>query len=278
MIRGKDSKLEDEIVSCLAMHGVMTAAEIQAEIRRSSGRGTIQAVHQELRKLMRMDIVFKLHRRYALRMSWVIELIDLSQKMFDQLTKPESVAFALPEPNSFREWAFSTLHHSISFYTQLGLVLMRRSESKQIFESAPHVWYHLAHPHAEGKFLSALKRFSVRYFFAVGNDTPLSRSYQRLTGRETTLKLGQFPLRESLRDAYLIVIDDFIATLRVAPRLKEKIERLFQTTGAPENLSYADLSSIFHEKHTIRLRLERSKEKTRVLRSSFRRFFGSSRS
>ncbi|MCB0323919.1 MAG: hypothetical protein KDD69_10110 [Bdellovibrionales bacterium] len=276
MLLTPEPQLEERIVQLFAVHPSMSALQIQQRLQTPGGtRYTIQAVYQELRKLLRAGVVLKTGERYSIRLGWMVELLDLSQRMYANYFSDPAARELLPEQGRKRTFYFYDMQSLVRFTTHLGLLLYRHSVDRVIFEYAPHLWYHLAHGRSEEQFVHAVKFADCRYYAVVRGDTYLDRSYQQVFGDvQGELFFGRAPKGKEFGDDNLYVAGDYVVKVKLPPLIRSAISALFETTRSGTALSIGAASEVFHQRGKISLTISHNAKEAERLRRLLRRFCG----
>jgi hypothetical protein len=275
MLLQSGEKLEEHIVQALARKPAVTASWLHRSICERYQPYTLQAVYQELRKLQRAGVVVKAKDEYSLRLAWVLEMLELTDAMYEGYMNGESMREVLPGEGKQKTWRFHDLHSLSSFYAQLGLFLLQRSKAPLLLEHVPHVWYHFAHSTSETQFVHALHLSRCNYYFIVRNDTYLDRTYRRyFAGTAGEMSFGKTPFSGKMADAYFMVIDDVQIKLTFDAVLQKRIGELFQDTRSAKDIEVGRINDIFHARARITLTLEHNAAKAAKLRRRFLLFFG----
>ena len=75
--------LDAKLVRELGLEAGQTAQQLRESLSKSSGRYSAQALYKELHKLQREGIVVGMKGSYGLALSWVLELVDFADKVYD---------------------------------------------------------------------------------------------------------------------------------------------------------------------------------------------------
>ena len=270
------SKLEGFIVQALARLPFITANEIQESVIGTYGHCSVQAVYQELRKLEKAGIVGKTRDRYSLRLSWVLDVQEFADVTYDTYLSATPIWGFLPEGTNRVSWKIRSLQGLIPFWTQLLLVLIHESESREFFEWAPHAIFHLVHED-EKRFIRALKSWKTEYYLAVGGNTFLDKSYQEIVvGLPGDLSFGKSPFPDSHK-VYYSLIGEYLITVKLPPTLESSIHTLFRGVKSAKDIDVGVVSGITSRNEKISFTLERNPHKTKRFYGIFSRFFGLSK-
>ncbi len=270
------SKLEGFVVEALARRPFITASQIREGVVDTFGHCSVQAVYQELRKLEKAGIVGKTRDRYSLRLSWVLDVQEFADVTYDTYLSATPIWGFLPEGTDRVAWKIRSLQNLIPFWTQLLLVLIHESESREFFEWAPHAIFHLVHED-EKRFIRALKSWKTEYYLAVGGNTFLDKSYQDIVvGLPGDLSFGKSPFPD-IHKAYYSLIGDYLITVKLPLTLESSIRALFRSVKSASDIDVGVVSGLTSRNEKISVTLERSPSKTKRYYGIFSRFFGISK-
>ncbi len=273
MLGTTSEKLSDKIVRHLAGHPGATARELQRALRIGIRVPTIQAVHQELRKLLRLKVAVRSHERYSLRLGWLLPLSRMCEQALQNATSEAIDLYLLRGARKSQRWEFLSPERLVRFWTELCLRLLAQSKDGLMCEFAEHVWFHLVATE-EMQFLGAMKLEAYKYLLVSSGDTLLDRSYARyLQSPNFHFSTGFSPF-PAKRGDYFTVIGDYIIRAQVAPKTRKTIASLYAKTKSIEPLLMGELYSILNQRGRMVLTLRHDPKTAQLLRRQFLSFFG----
>ena len=99
MLISNRQALQDRVVELLGAAPALTALELQESLGEHARECTLQAVYQELRKLIAAGVVVKTGQHYSLRIAWLLEILAFADKAYLSHLTNATVVELLPEEN-----------------------------------------------------------------------------------------------------------------------------------------------------------------------------------
>jgi hypothetical protein len=273
MLLDTHPKLEDIIVSILAINPGLTPQALHRKIVTKYGQYSMPAIYQELRKLRERAVCVKIGDRFSLRLGWTLEMAALFSQAYTRQVQSIEAAIPLPKEGSRETWKFRNLRYLGQFWTQLILKLCATSADRTCFEWAPHAWFSLSHTHEESQFIRAMRLAGNKYYLIIGSDTALSRSYTSYL----TEDLGEASFAEgpfTKESSYFSQAGNFLVQVDLGDTLVSAIERLFTLPDDDLKATVQGSIDIFEETFNIRLTLYNRSAKAKKVRRAFCDFFG----
>ena len=267
--------LENKILVELSRTPNLTATSIQKRIEKHRRNYTIQAVYQELRKMMSRGTVIKIGDKYSLRVGWVLELVHFVDRMYETTISGGQLSHLLPEDERKKAWNFTSLQELVVFWTQLDLLLLEHAPDGVLFEYVERVWFHLVENALERQFIGALGLKGSQYYLAVGEESALEKSYRKLvSGINAVVVYGQYPFRAN-QASYISVAGDYLVEVRIHGQLSAIIDKALDGFTASRSAeSTSQVIRALGSRGKIRLTLTRDASKAKRLAKQFRDFFG----
>jgi hypothetical protein len=272
LLTGKES-LEERIVLLLSAQSRLAAQAIFSAVNKGPASYTLQAVYKELRKLQQQGVVGKLGRGYSLRLSWVLGLDELGERMVNTYLKSGALSTLL-KTKSKQTWYVSNLIRLNDLWDQLLISLVQESTSKQLFGYTKHAWYHLAQPQAEDQYIRAVSKEGGKIYLALGSKLPLDAWAEQFWPKHI-MEFGY--TRQPLHDDHTVefdVIDDYIVTTKKDLKITQALESIYAQAKTPADVRGDVLLSVFTRPTRVRVTLEHNPTKAARLRKKFFQFFG----
>lgn len=274
MLNGTTERLEEAIIEAFSRTPYMTAGNLAAAVAKRGRPFTIQAVYQELRKLQRERIVTKVRDRYMLRIAWVLEMVELTDRLYSAYSRHGSLLDLLPAEGERVSWKISSVSRLVTFWAQINLALLTVSGERKLFEFLPHIWFHLAAGSDETQFLKSLRLTGVTYYCAVQGDSYLDRAYLKTaTAVNAEIRFGLSPFRQPM-ETYHGVIGDFLVTCKLSQKVRLEIERLYKAVLGPADYPSGTFAELFNCKEPATFLVERGTPRAKKYRKQFAEFFG----
>jgi len=267
--------LKEQIVRVMAATAGMTANEIQAQMAQEYQRYTIQGVYKELRNLQADTVVVKSGAKYSLNLTWIINLISLTDLMFDSHIGHLSDTQFIPPGKSKCTWNITTIPRANGFWTQLMFSLLETSTSKKFYQWIPHPWFHLLSHHAMVGFQEAVRIGGYKIYSSVGGTTYLDRLFAEQTFLESQfyeISYAEGPF-EGLYDTYYSLLDDYLITIKLDSDLASRLHNLFQAVEGPRTFDVSRTTQVLNQPGRISVSLERGTAKSGRIKKLLLDFF-----
>lgn len=228
------SRLEERVALAFGEQFPCTADELHRRVCSAAGkRYTLQAVYQELRKLMRQGVVSKSGRYYAPRFPWALELHEYCRKLMGGFTPQPGRAFPEFADGERICWSFRTLSELVGVWSSVVHLLCAQTQAALLQEYVPHVWYHLVSAPLEEQFGALLKKRGMRYRLFVRGNTFLDRTYLPFSKPYAeAIHYGVRDLDPGGRKYYSIA-GDYVISVRLAKHVADGIQKLFSEVRGP---------------------------------------------
>ena len=135
----------DAILALFAEEREMTAEAMRRRISARYFPCSPRAVYKELQKLQRQGVVLRVRGFYSLSITWLLNLIEFSEKLYSVSVEHRPRVSRLPEEGERLTWKFRDLQHMDRFWLQLIFLLFEHSRSRTMFAWVPHFWFDLVH-------------------------------------------------------------------------------------------------------------------------------------
>ena len=273
MLLGTTLSLEDLIVSQLAKKSQATANALLAEIEKKAQRYSIQGLYKELRKLQRKGVVVKRGSEYSLSFSWVLNLAELVDQMYETLTAETSFADILPVEKPKRSFSFTRLSAVDDFWIHAILEMLQHSDGKTLYQWIPHPWFHLIHSQKSWPFHNALKVGGFGIKSIIGGNTWLDNDSKRITTKavyEFFYSAGPF---QDERSHYYSVTDSYLLTVKLDPKTTERIESLYKSVGSFRDFDVFSAVQAISTPGRITVTIERTAAKVKRMWNNFVEYF-----
>ncbi len=273
MLLGTQQKLAELIVHCFRLAPQLSEAEIYAQLSEVR-KITHRAVFKELSKLVAQGVLVRVKGLYVIKVTWILELLQLSDDLTKQSLHPKSLDLQVPGEGERLRWQFTDIRRMDVFWVQLMFVLFSISKTKKMYVWCPHFWFHLLDLKKELQAMRAMKKGDNKHFLMIGGDTFIDRLPTRYWNRkvyEWSYAVG--PFEGDIRH-YYDVIDDFVLTVFVSSDFANQLDVLCGRIQSEHDLYNTDLNSFFNRRSRVTLTLERNPKKARRLARIFREYFG----
>jgi hypothetical protein len=267
----------DAIVSLFLIERELTALSLRSLISERYFPVSLRAVYKELGKLLEQGIVIKVRDYYSLSVTWILNLIKLSEQLYTTSVSKKPRVTKLPAEGEKLVWKFHDLQHLDRFWIQLLFLLFEHSTSRTMFVWVPYFWFDLVHLSKDLEAQEAMKVAKNKMYMILGSRTFLDRLPTKYWSREVyewSYAEGPF---EDERSTYYDVIDDWILTVRLQDSTTREIHAFFQKIKSRTDLvRVPEFESIKIDAPAV-VTLQRSKMKAAKFHAKFADFFGLSR-
>lgn len=273
MLLGKHEQLADLILRQFETEPSQTAKALYSNMLKER-KCSLVAVYKELNKLIDLGIVVKSQDRYTVSLPWVLELVRYAESLYDSYLGTNAIDSFLPKAGSKLKWRFNNLIRMDRFWAQLIFTLFETSESRDMYEWVPHLWFPLVDLKRDLHYLRAMKIAKNRIFLIVGGDTFLDH----LSTENWDEEIYQVSFAESPfwreRECYYCLIDNFIITVRVTKKVANEIDRFFNSIRSHNELDFQAVYQFFNQTIPADITLENNRKKAKVLKKRFVEFWG----
>jgi hypothetical protein len=273
MLLGTQQKLAEIIVHCFRLTPQLSAADIYAQIRDIKDI-TERAVFKELAKLVEQGMLVRVKGRYAIKVTWILELLQLGDDLSRQSLDPLSLDLQIPKSGELIRWRFRDIRRMDTFWVQLMFVLFSVSKTKQMYVWSPHFWFHLLDLKKELQAMRAMQKGGNKHFLMIGSDSfvdCLPSRYWNKKVYEWSYAAGPF---EGDNRRYIDLIDDFILTVLFPTEFVQNLDRLCASIRNECDLANAKLDLFFNQSTSAVLTLENNPNKAQRLKRKFQEYFG----
>ena len=221
--------LTEILFSSLSTDGPGTAASLYQRINKSGRTFSLKAIYNALAHLESEGRVAKRAKVYSARLCWLVNQIADLEKLCGRIIQKD-LSLELQEIEGTRDtlrYRFRTLSDALPFETHMLTQLLMRSPSREMYDSLAHSWHFFVPHKIEDQFQAALHRLSVTVYRVVGAAGALDKArtaeWSRIKGK--TVFVPDAP--ETVKNAYVTVIDDYIVEMRLPKPLHSEIDAIF---------------------------------------------------
>jgi hypothetical protein len=273
MLLATHQKLAEQIVQCFRAAPYLSAVEIAQRVQVLQSV-TQRAVFKELAKLVDQGVLVKARGKYAVKVTWILELLQLGEDLTKHALNPQSINLQIPGPGQRFRWRFRDIRRMDSFWVQLMFVLFTLSTSKHMYVWSPHFWFHLLDLNKELQAMRAMQKGGNMHFLMIGSDSFIDRlpsKYWNPKVYHWSYAAGPFA---SERRRYFDVIDDYILTVLFPESFVKELDALCERVRSKQELALIARSGLFTRPVEISLTLEHNTAKAGRLRGKFQEYFG----
>ena len=273
MLLGTRQKLAEEIVQCFRSNPYLSAAQIFQRIKVKK-QISERAVFKELAGLVDEGVLVRVKGRYAIKITWILELLHLGDELTKQSLHPQSLDLQIPKSGEKLRWRFRDIRRMDTFWVQLMFVLFSISATKRMYVWCPHFWFHLLDLKKELQAMRAMQKGGNKHFLIIGSDSFVDRLPTQYWNRkvyEWSYSPGPF---EGQKRSYINVIDDFILTALFSSEFVQSLDSLCEKIKGKHDLAAIDLRKFFESPALVTLTLEHSPNKAKRLQRVFKEYFG----
>ena len=273
MLLQKRSTLEELIVRTLAKHPAMSAKEILVSISATGFDFTLRGVYKELSKLENDEIVFKVKKKYRLRLTWLINLLAFADAAYDAYTEANHLAELLDASDSKIVQSFNNLHKLDLYWVQLMIALHKIYPDKVMCLWCPFQWFHLVHHYTVDQFYRAVDLSGGKRYHIFGSDTYLDKLALNNFPKEAVYSFAESPFKEET-NKYYTVIGQHVLTVKLDRETTGKIAELFGTINSAADFNQAKVAAALLAPVKASLAIEQNEGKAQRLKKKFSNYFG----
>ena len=273
MLLSASENLEDFIVRTLAARPSASVSELHEYICGSYRRYSTAALYKELRKLQEQGVVVRRKDQLSLSLSWVFNLVELCDSMYDTHIAAPSAGEILPEPGEIKSFTFSTLAKVDDFWVHAMLIMLQHSKTKRLFQWIPHPWFYLVNSHKSFPFHNALRTAGARIDNIIGGNTFLDRYGQRIT-TAGVYELNYAPSKfQDIRNLYFSVSDTYMLTVHLSKRKAEEIDAFYDSIRSIDQVDVPRVVDLTTRDARTKVTIERKPAKVRKTWNRFIDYF-----
>ncbi len=265
--------LDELIVVALVNAPGATAKSLWSLLGSQGHRFTLRAVYKELAKLIDQGILFKRGETYNIRLAWVMNLLALGDRAYEQYTSPAYLTRALGIEGTKRTERFRDLVKLDRLWTQLILALHQLHPGRVMCFWCPYQWFYLAHSFTCKQFYDAIDLAGHRRCHIIGVDTFLARRAVKDLPKNGRYSFAKSPFDDE-RTTYYTVVADRIITVKIDKQTTAKFDRLFHSVRTEADIQPTEIEQIFSSPVTATLTIEEHHLKAAKLKRKFSDFFG----
>lgn len=271
MLKTLERQLENRIIELLSLRRGLTAGELHRRLIQSR-KISLQGVYHELRRLQREGVVVKYGKTYGVSISWILEVQQLTEKLYKEYVREASPADILPEAGQRRQWKFSDLRRLDDFWMQAIFVVFEATD-EIMYEWSAHPWYFFAHTEKVDQFYRGLLARKRKFYKILGHEGYLDRLYaQRMNPQIFEFSFAPSPFADRQSEA-LLVCGEYLITIKLDPASTKRIDRLFSEVRSAAQFQYQKVFEVVTQAGEFKLIIERHPKKASRLRRQFEEYF-----
>jgi len=273
MLISSRQTLEDYIVRILAARRSVTPAILHQEIGKLFCSYSMPAVYKELRKLQDQGVIVKREGELSLSLAWVLNLIELTDQMYDMHVETPTPTDILPVDSNKTSYGFSNLSKVDDFWVHAVILMLQHSDRKMMYQWFPHPWFNLINSHKTFPFHNALRAAGFRIKNILGGDNFLDRRADRFSTRgiyEYSFAPGPF---QEERRKYYSVSDRFILTVRLTTEKAQEIDRFYDSVESLEDFDLSAAMEMTTKAPGTVVTVETSKSKIKKIWNKFADYY-----
>lgn len=267
-----DSSIEASIVNHIK-GGAKTATEIIDTLRIGNKKVTKQAVYQALRKLKKEEVIVVSKKNISLSQVW-LEKINTFFESANQLnnTKIKEPFLNLTEGDSIL-YSFKTPYLTDQFWAHAFLILVATTSNKEpVCVYNPHEWFMITRQDSERALLKQIETYNKTGLFLIGHNDYIDRDVKKYFSSKNFQyhadpKVG-FP-----ENYYMNIFEDYILEVWIDKKVALEIDGWYKTTKNLASMDKEELIEIVHKFGRNKMRISRSKKRSKTLRKLFAKDF-----
>lgn len=269
MLISRKQSIEDIIIEKLAKNPYIDGVSLVSLVKEVRSKTTKQAVYIALQNLKENEIVAKVKDKYFLTRIWLSKVNQLFKNK-EQLTK--DAIFDLKEGESI-SYHFPSLYICDTYWAHVfNLLIEWTPENRPIFVWNPHQWFAIARNDVETNIFKEYIAKNKKAYYLIPGNQPLDQEFAR-TWKNPNVSIAIGDKTSFAHSYYLNVFDDFIIEVFVDMKLANSIERFYVTHPKLTPEGTLELEQLIAEKHPIRMKISRKKEKAFLLRKKLSKNF-----
>lgn len=168
------AKTREQVFLEIASNPYSTASEIHRALLKKGNGVSEQAVFQELRALLKAEVILKHASRYVVSLDWSLKLLGFAEGVVGALGSSSSLQTLLGENRKKRTWHFQRLGTLKQFWTQLVAEVLRYEGARILLSWNPSPWFYSSNPGHQMSMMSVLRREGAHMYKIIGHEFPFS--------------------------------------------------------------------------------------------------------
>ncbi|MDC0357774.1 hypothetical protein OAO01_03085 [Oligoflexia bacterium] len=269
MLLSSHQTLEDFLVRILAERRSATTQLLHEEVCKRYQTYSLPAVYKEVRKLQERGVVLKRKNELSLSLAWMLNLIELTDKMYDEHIESSIPTNILPVDTSKTSFRFSNLARVDDFWIHAIILMLQHSKRKTMFQWHPHPWFNLVNSHKSFPFHNALRTAGFRIDNIVGGNTFLD--YQ--AGRINTKNVYEYsfatsPFQDDRSNCYSVT-DSFLLTVKLTKKKAADIDHFYDSVTAVSDFNVGAALQLAGNAPGTVVTIERNRNKIKKIWNRF---------
>jgi len=218
-------------------------------------------------------VLVKTKDKFSLSLIWVLNLVELSDLMYDTYIDSASAKEILPQEGESKSFNFSTLAKVDDFWIHAMLAMIQNSDSKRLFQWIPHPWFYLVNSHKSFPFHNALRNAGGKVENIIGGNTFLDREGQKITTPgvyELNFSKSKF---QDNRTKYYSVSDTYLLTVHINERKAKEIDAFYESVTSNEDLNLSKIIDLTTRDAKSKITIERKPKKVKKIWNTFIDYF-----
>jgi hypothetical protein len=257
--------LEEAIVRVLSTSRGLSVIEIEQRLAGLNIFCSKQAIYKQLKKLEEGFIVTKVKTKYSLNIAWILNVLDFSSKLYELWIK-ESKSEPLIQGTTRRSWQFGDLWTAHEFWIHLLLSLCLRTSDREAWEWLPYPWYVLIHRKKKQNLRQAIRYTKKSFNISLGEKC----FFSELCIADSPSDIYRYSYNPALIQEWAnmtyVVIEDYILSVEITPKVVNSIERLFKSVQGSADVSREKVSSVFKIRSKVVIALEQNANKAEKIK------------
>ena len=265
--------LEDYLVRVLAERRSASAKALHEEVCSQFQNYSMPAVYKELRKLQEQGVVLKRKGEFSLSLSWILNLVELTDKMHDVYVESAVDADILPLTSKKTSFTFNSLTRVDDFWIHALFVMLQNSSRKTLFQWLPHPWFHLINSHKSFPLHNALRSAGYKVHNIVGGTTFLDMYSKKITTKNVyEFNYSEGPFQKE-RARYYSVSDEYLFTVHLSEKKAAEIDRFYDSIESFEDYDLSAALNIMTQDAKTLVTIEKNKAKVKKIWNKFVDYF-----
>jgi len=268
MLLASKQNLEELIVRELAKKSSSSVKELKENLNFS-----IPALYKELKKLQEQGVLIKTKDKYSLSLSWILNLVELSDSIYDTYIDSASTSQILPEEGESKSFNFTSLSKVDDFWIHAMLAMLQNSDSKRLFQWVPHPWFYLINSHKSFPFHNALRTAGAKVDNIIGGNTFLDREGQKITTPGVyELNYAESKFQKN-RTKYYSVSDTYLLTVHIKETKAREIDSFYNSINCKEDLNLSKIIDLNTRDAKTKITIEKNPAKVKKIWNTFINYF-----
>jgi len=272
MLLSKTPNLSNIIIELLARKPNISAQTIWLAVTKQGKNCTLRAVYKELTRLESQEIILRFNKMYALRLSWLVEMLIFVEQTYRSYNTTDHLASIIPMNNNFTISHFSSLRRLDLFWMQVMIALQKLHKRPPMFLWIPYQWFQLVHDIPLKQFFNTEELVGSKRYHVIAKDNYLSRAGAKLIPKGAKVVFDE-SLFKGRNNIYYTLIGEHLITVKLPARATAAIDRLFTQIDSADKENQVIIDKVLKRHMSITVKIEHNTPMVSKVKRAFFDYF-----